>query len=216
MDRRLIILRHGETHWNRSGRYQGQQDAPLTLTGIAQLRAVAEGLAEAVADLAAFDIWSSPLGRARQSVAILCEVLGRPFDSVKFDDRLMESHYGLWEGLTADEIRRRFPADMAARERDPWTCAPTGGESLGQLGERVLAWWADRAADGPVVVLAHGGSGRTLRGLCQGLGVEAIVAYDDPQTTAVMIDNGQETVLPTPPHLLRRFGLDGAGLRISL
>lgn len=216
MDHRLIILRHGETHWNRAGRYQGRMDAPLTLTGIAQMRAVAAGLVETVPDLDAFDIWSSPLGRARQSVAILCEQMNRPFDSVRFDDRLMEGHYGQWEGLTADEIRTRFAADFAARRDDPWNQAPTGGETLRQLGARVLSWWTEHAGDGPMMVLAHGGSGRTLRGLCQGHGVETIVGYADPQTTAVIIGNGVETVLPADPRFLDRFGLADAGLGVAL
>jgi probable phosphoglycerate mutase len=213
----IIVLRHGETHWNREGRYQGHLDAPLTLNGIGQIRALAQGLRRRVAGLDRHQVWSSPLARARQSIAILCEELHLPFAAVAFDDRLMECAYGRWEGLTMNEIGARYPDDVVARRADKWGFAiPGGGESYADVAGRVRSWLDEQPPDRPALVLAHGGSGRILRCLYEGLDPTTAFSLDEAQTTAFLLSAGQATPLPADIKDLRRFGCPDAGLGVRI
>jgi len=213
----LVLLRHGETQWNSARRYQGQQDSPLTLTGIGQIRAVAHTLRPRISNLARYQLWSSPLTRTRQSVSILCEELSLPYGDVRFDERLMERSYGRWEGRTFDEISARYPEDVALEQKDRWNFAiPENGESFADVANRLRAWLSELSASQPVIVMAHGGSGRILRGLCEGLSPEGIFACDEPQSTTFLISDGASTTLPAEKDHLRQFGCTGAGLGVRI
>ena len=212
----IVLVRHGETHWNRSYRYQGQKDSPLTLTGIAQACAVAATLRRRIGDPRDYRVWSSPLGRTKQTAALLCEEMDIPFAAVTFDDRLMECHYGRWEGLTPDEIRAKHPEDLRSHEANPWTHTVPGGENFATVAARVRCWLDEAGPGGPLIVVAHGGSGRVLRGLYLGLDPQAIFAFDEPQSTAFILADGRQRALPPEAEDLRRFGLGDQGLQVRL
>ena len=213
----LVLLRHGETQWNRARRYQGQQDSPLSLTGVGQIRAVAHTLRPHIGDPARYQLWSSPLTRTRQSVSILCEALSLSYDDVRFDDRLMERSYGRWEGLTLDEISARYPEDVAREQEDRWNFSiPAGGESFADVAKRLRVWLSELPAIQPVIVMVHGGSGRVLRGLCEGLSPDGIFACNDLQSTTFLISNGTSTTLLAETKHLRQFGCTGAGLGVKI
>lgn len=213
----LALFRHGETQWNRVGRYQGHQDSPLTLTGIGQVRAAARSVQPHLGDLSRYCIWSSPLPRTRQSVSILCEELGLPFANVTFDDRLMERGYGRWEGLTLDQITARYPEDVAQEKADRWTFAiPDGGESFATVAKRLRDWLSDLPNDESVMVMAHGGSGRVLRGLCSGLTPEDIFAFNDPQSSAFLITKSHAQTIPAKQEALLKFGCADSGLGVRI
>lgn len=213
---RIVLLRHGETQWNRKSRYQGQHDSPLGLTGIQQIRAVAHTVRPHLGNLEDYHLWSSPLPRTRQSISILSEELGLSYDDVSFDDRLMERSYGRWEGLTIDEIATTYPQDVEAQQADRWNFAIPGGESFAQVALRLQDWLDTLPTDKPVIVMAHGGSGRVLRGLCIGLTPQQIFASDEPQTTAFLIENETCQTLPADPEQLEKFGCSGAGLGVRI
>lgn len=208
----MVLLSHGETHWNRARRYQGHLDSPLTITGTGQIRAIAKTLLPHLGNPSRYQVWSSPLFRTRQSVAILCEELNLSFDDVQFDDRLMERAYGRWEGLTQDEIDARHPDDVKMENADRWNFAiPGGGESFAQVSERLRDWLKSISGNRQLIVMAHGGSGRVLRGICAGLSPENIFACDYTQSTAFLISNGTTTILRAESDYLRQFGGAGAG-----
>jgi probable phosphoglycerate mutase len=151
----ILLVRHGETDWNRERRWQGHADRPLNETGRAQARALAERLA---ADPPGA-IWSSDLTRARETAEIVGARLGLP---VAFDERLREVDVGEWSGLTAAEAEQRYPAGMRRR-----LAGGTGweqGESYEEMAVRVLAALHDIAAraQGRVVVVTHGGAMRAV------------------------------------------------------
>jgi broad specificity phosphatase PhoE len=98
----LHFVRHGETDWNRQGRFQGTQDIPLNDEGRRQARHLAQ-----VWDDGAEVLVASPLARARETAEILGQRLGLPLAAT--DDRLVERDYGLASGLTIEERRQRFP-----------------------------------------------------------------------------------------------------------
>lgn len=213
----IALLRHGETQWNRAKRYQGQQDSPLTLTGIGQIRAIARSLLPHLSDPNRYRLWSSPLVRTRQSISIFCEELGFAYDQVIFDDRLMERAFGRWEGLTMTEIAARYPDDIAMEKADRWGFAiPGGGESFAAVADRLQDWLQDVSASGSIIVMAHGGSGRVLRGICTGAEPEHIFAYNEPQSTAFLCSEGRATSVEATEDHLRRFGCEDAGLGVRI
>jgi len=150
---RILLVRHGETDWNATGRIQGQSDTPLNAAGREQAWRAAQRMAhEPVRAL-----YSSDLARAVQTATIIGQVLGL---TVVTSPQWRERQYGLWEGLTAAEIQARYPEQFVAwRARSP-DFAPPQGEGRRQLLTRALAELhtiARRHVGEVVVVVTHGG-----------------------------------------------------------
>ena len=150
---RIILVRHGETDWNASGRIQGHNDTPLNAVGREQARRAARRLVgEPVRGL-----YSSDLVRSSETAAIIGQTLGL---TVVTSPRLRERQYGVWEGLTAAEIQARFPEQFAEWRARSTDFAPPQGETRSQLLTRALAELqaiARRHAREVVVVVTHGG-----------------------------------------------------------
>lgn len=131
----VILWRHGRTDWNMQRRFQGQADAALDAVGRAQARTAAHHLAA----LGPRAIVSSDLARAVQTAAELATLTGLP---VRCDPRLRERSLGRWEGLTRDEVRRRYPTEYA-----DWASGQPGrrggGELPSEVAERAVAGLAD-------------------------------------------------------------------------
>lgn len=158
----LLLVRHGETDWNRDHRWQGQSDTPLNETGRQQALELAETLDPPD------QIYSSDLARARETAEILSSRLEVP---VVLDDRLRERGFGAWEGLTMDEIEERFATDLA-RWRAREGAGATDAEDFQAFAERVGGFLADVLARHPgekVLVVAHGGTIRAIHALATGL-----------------------------------------------
>lgn len=156
---RIFLVRHAETEWNRAGRFQGQQDSPLTDHGVAQARAVAARLRT----LTFSALYSSDQGRSLVTAAHIQSATGHP---IRQDARLRERAYGLFEGITPDEAAARHPDvyDAYVRTRDATFRLP-GGESRGELlarGRTALAELAQRHAGETIVAVSHGGFLTTL------------------------------------------------------
>ncbi len=150
---RLIVVRHGETAWNRATRIQGHTDIPLSALGLAQ----AERLAQALADEPLAAIYASDLSRARQTAEALAAVHGLP---VRQDRGLRERAFGRFEGLSWQEIDQGYPEEAARwRRREP-DYPVGGGESLVDFSARCLAAAQRAAATHPgqsIALVAHGG-----------------------------------------------------------
>jgi uncharacterized phosphatase len=138
----LVLVRHGETEWNRIGRVQGLSDIPLNDTGREQARHAGRRLAAERWDAVA----ASPLRRAAETARIIAAELGLP--EPELVDELVERNYGEAEGLTGQEIDARFGGVVQARE------------SREQVVERVrpaLLALSERHPEGRVLVVSHGG-----------------------------------------------------------
>src|SRR3546814_18504956 len=106
------LLRHGETTWNRAGRLQCQLDAPLTRLGLVQIDAVGRALA-GLLNGSRFRLVASPLGRTRQSAAIVAEHLGVDYEAIEWDGRLKEITLGDWDGSPGGgALGRAHPAEI--------------------------------------------------------------------------------------------------------
>jgi probable phosphoglycerate mutase len=97
----------------------------------------------------------------------------------RLDDRLRELTFGEWEGFTTDELRVDRPDAVAEREARKWEFVPPGGESYGMLANRVSAWL--ETLDRPVMAVSHGGVGRVLYQLLEGVERAAAANLDFPQ-----------------------------------
>lgn len=150
---RVILIRHGETTWNRATRIQGHTDIPLSTLGLAQ----AERLAEALADEPLAAIYSSDLSRARQTAEAVARSQGL---AVQIDMGLRERAFGRFEGLSWDEIAQNHPEDSARwRKREP-DFPVGGGESLNTFSARCLVAAQRAVAAHPgesIALVAHGG-----------------------------------------------------------
>jgi broad specificity phosphatase PhoE len=185
----LYFVRHGETDWNRARRYQGQRDIPLNPTGRVQAQRNGQVLAEVLgAGTAALDYIASPLSRARETMEIIRQELTLPRLGYRTDDRLLEIHYGHWQGRLWEELPDADPEGYAARLADPWGWQPTGGESYRMLSERVARWVAEITND--AVVVSHGGVSKVLRGLILQLGIAEIASLDVPQDKVLQVTAG--------------------------
>ncbi len=150
----LILIRHGETDWNRRKCFQGQIDVPLNAFGLAQAERLAQRLSGERVDA----IVCSDLARARQTAAPAAALLGlKPSYSAEF----REQAFGVLEGLTIDDIRQRHPTEFELWSRhDPDYELPGGAESQRRFHTRVmdavhaLAWQHQGRR---LVVVTHGG-----------------------------------------------------------
>ncbi|HEX3550653.1 MAG TPA: histidine phosphatase family protein [Candidatus Elarobacter sp.] len=131
---RVYLARHGETTWNRAGRYQGRIDAPLSELG----RRQADALAGAMVAHGVRRVVSSPLSRCVETAAPAARLAGV---AVETDERLIEIAHGTWEGRLRDEIAANDPDRYRAWRSDPARVAFENGETLSD----VLARWRDFA-----------------------------------------------------------------------
>jgi len=178
----LILVRHGETDWNLHHRYQGQSDVPMNDTGRAQAAAAAEHLR----GVRAAAIYCSDLVRCRETAASIGGALGLdPVVAVE----LRERSFGQIEGLTRDEAAARLPESWEQWRRDRTLWVPPGGESLGEMWERALAFteglW-QRHLGRTFIIVGHGGPLRAV--ICDALGAPVAVRG------AFAVSNGSITV----------------------
>jgi len=157
----LYVTRHGETGYNVLGRYCGSTDIPLSDTGIAQAHELAERLRGTVFDA----VVSSPMLRARQTADIVCAALGMPYTVY---EQFAERDMGVYEGLTKDEVRERFPEMWNRQCTTKTDDAPDGGETLAQVCGRI---------DGGLDQLRHDYHGKVILLICHGFTARAVNRY---------------------------------------
>ncbi|GAB4544622.1 MAG: histidine phosphatase family protein [Anaerolineae bacterium] len=156
----ISLIRHGETPWNRAGRWQGHAAVPLNEEGLEQARLLGAFLQPRAAEFSA--IYTSDLTRAKDTAQAVSERLRLPLIP---DRRLREIDVGEWQGLTGDEIREWDSVRFEEIQRDPYGLQRPGGESLNQVAERSIAALREyvvKHAGGHVIVVTHGGTIRTI------------------------------------------------------
>jgi broad specificity phosphatase PhoE len=171
---RILLVRHGQSEWNASGRWQGWADPPLTDVGRAQARSAAGGLGAVDAVVA------SDLQRAVETASIIADTIG--VGPVVVEPGLRERDVGEWTGLTRAEIEERWPELLqsffrrsggpGSGEATTGPVDPPGGETAVQIIERVIgavARIAEAHTGADVLAVAHGG---VIRMLERHLGVE--------------------------------------------
>ncbi|MGF0524488.1 histidine phosphatase family protein [Agrobacterium pusense] len=183
----IYLLRHGETVWNSLGRFQGQQDSPLTSRGIEQADQVAHLLRDALHnDDQLFQMQISPLGRVRQTAdRVQAKVPLRYIE----DDRLVEVTTGSWDGMTRFEIDNEFPGHLDGSNAFDWYFRAPDGESFDDVCKRATSWISDIRH--PTIAISHGLFGRILRGVLLGLSKREMLALPVPQGGFYRLDDGR-------------------------
>lgn len=155
---KLILIRHGRTLWNSSGKFQGQSDIELSQEGISQAEKLAENFPVTHIDR----VYSSNLKRAY----ITGEIIAKKFNvPIIKDKRLCEVSFGSWEGLTYDEIHKKWPNEIETMFSTPDVLTMPEGESFAQVQKRGVEALLDivnKHPDETIAITAHGGILRTL------------------------------------------------------
>ena len=154
----IMLIRHGETEWNRTGRFQGHSDIPLTENGILQAQALSRNLIMDRVD----KIYASDLVRAMETARPLANRFGL---DVEPDPALRELHFGAWEGRYFRDINAEYPDIMKRFYRDPENVEIPESESFtdfqqrvsGRVREIVNKWHGKR-----IILVSHGAAIRIL------------------------------------------------------
>jgi broad specificity phosphatase PhoE len=190
----ILLARHGETDWNREGRFQGHADPALNRTGRSQ--AVDLTVALMAEELAA--IYSSPLRRALETAEVIAASHGLAAVAV---DALREVDVGSWSGLTRTEVEERFPVQFAR-----WLDYGEGwedGESYEQMGRRAVTALLELAAthEGErVLAVTHGGPIRALLAFAAG------TSHAEARRAGPQIGNAFVAEFAVEDGALRRLG----------
>ncbi|MEW5964923.1 MAG: 2,3-bisphosphoglycerate-dependent phosphoglycerate mutase [Pseudomonadota bacterium] len=161
----LVLVRHGQSEWNKLNLFTGWRDVGLTEQGIAEAKRAGRLLK---AGGFAFDIaYTSVLSRAQHTLDLMLAELGQTGLATVKDQALNERDYGDLAGLNKDEAKTRFGAEQVHQWRRSYDVQPPGGESLKDTAARVIPYyqgriWPDVAAGKNVLVAAHGNSIRAL------------------------------------------------------
>jgi broad specificity phosphatase PhoE len=163
----ILLVRHGQTAWNREERFRGQIDLPLDDTGLQQAEAMARRISQNWQPDA---IYASSLQRALQTAASIARACGL---HTIIDDGLLDINYGDFAGLTPEETRNRYPELARAWQQSPQSVQFPNGESLAEVRSRAEADMREMVAAHPnqtVVVVTHVVVCRLL--LCSLLGLD--------------------------------------------
>jgi probable phosphoglycerate mutase len=164
--RSLVLVRHGETHWNAVGRAQGHADVPLNEVG----RGQAETVAPVLAAFGASRLWSSDLLRALQTAEYVAAATGL---SIEPDARLREYDVGARSGLTLTEFADRFPEEYAAWVAEAASPRVPGEESTEEVRDRIVPALRDCLA-----ALEPGETGLVvLHGACLKVGLMGLLGW---------------------------------------
>ena len=184
MMRKIYVIRHGETEWNRLRYFQGQTDIPLNENG----RLQAARLADELKGVLPFDrIVSSDLVRATETAEILNRGYNMP---ILVDPGLREVHFGEWEGLDADTINRQWPGELQKWFETGQLQAP-GGEPPEMFGDRVwqsFRHWAEMGDYQKMAILTHGGTCRMLMNAIQEKPLRESTAFIMKNTETLIVN----------------------------
>lgn len=179
--RTLVLVRHGQSEWNRLNLFTGWRDPDLTEKGVIEARWAGRVLRDHGLK---FDCaFTSRLRRAQNTLDIILDIMGQPGVPIERDEALNERDYGQLSGLNKDEAKLRFGEEMVARWRRSYDIPPPGGESLKDTAKRVLPYyeshiWPALASGKTVIVAAHGNSLRALIMKLENLTGEEIIARE--------------------------------------
>ncbi len=183
----IILVRHGETVFNREGRIQGHLDSPLTLKGTEQACRYGVAIRRLIGDGQSWRVVSSPLGRCAQTTGILCELAGLDAATTTFDPRLKEVNTGSLSGRLKAELP---PETTGGSGLGHWVFHSPDGESHSAVAARLATWLADLQPGERLVVVSHGIAGRVLRGLYLGQDPDTAMRGDSPQDAVFVLKGG--------------------------
>jgi probable phosphoglycerate mutase len=194
---RFLLVRHGETDWNRQKRFQGQIDVPLNDTGREQSGKAAEFLKAIPIQYAV----TSPMLRPKETAEIILQY--HPDVKLELEDNLREISHGLWEGKLEAEIEQSYPGVLQQWQKAPETVQMPEGENLQQVWERAIAAWSSivqsayqREESGITLVVAHDAINKAILSYVLGLGPKHFWNFKQGNGAVSVIDYSQEVEKP--------------------
>ena len=167
-DSRIILVRHGETNWNKEGRFQGQIDIPLNIKGKEQAENASRHLDEVNFNKA----FSSSMQRPLETAQIILK--NKKHIDIKKIDNLIEISHGLWEGKLEHEIKQEWSEMLNDWHEKPETVVMPEGESIKQVSDRAIKAWDEicesQQSNDVTLIVAHDAVNKTL--LCNILGLD--------------------------------------------
>jgi len=189
----IILIRHGQTVWNEEGRFQGRLNSPLTKKGELQAKENAQKLKKNIEDFENIKIFSSPLGRARDTAYIICDELDINRDTIIFDDRIIEFNYGIFEGQKREEMMKR--SEFRDREANKWSYRIENGESYILVQDRVKDFLNSIKDEKKVIIVAHEMVNRTIRGVYCNYKKDITLSLKQPNNVILSLNNREEKIL---------------------
>ena len=198
--RTLILVRHGESEWNRAGRIQGQVNSPLTDLGISQARAISDYLSGIFLNQE-LEIYSSPLVRAIQTAQIIAKGIDHLSSEVIIEERLNDFNLGEISGTYGwDKVAEIFPEQAQLRLQDPMRFHPSGGESGAEFEARLRSLMEELKGDDTTKLLvSHGIVNKFIRGIYKNISGKEMINLGESQNTIYCLEHGDETEIKIPP-----------------
>jgi len=198
----LILVRHGESEWNRAGRIQGQVNSPLTDLGINQAKATRDYLSVILLNQQ-LEIYTSPLDRALQTAEIIAQGIDYPSRKIIIEERLNDFNLGEISGTFGwDKVAEIFPEQAQLRLQDPMRFHPSGGESGVEFDARLRSLLEDLMDDGTLkLMVSHGIVNKFIRGILKNLSGKEMVELGESQNTIYRLEQGEETEIKIPPTI---------------
>ena len=196
----LILVRHGESEWNRAGRIQGQVNSPLTDLGINQAKAIRDHLSGILLNQE-FEIYSSPLDRAIQTAEIIAQGIDHPSSKIIIDERLNDFSLGEISGTFGwDKVAELFPEQAQLRLQDPMRFHPSGGESGAEFEARLRSLLEELMDETTLkLMVSHGIVNKFIRGILKNLSGKEMVQLGESQNTIYRLEEGKETEIKILP-----------------
>ena len=198
--RTLILVRHGESEWNRAGRIQGQVNSPLTDLGISQARAISDYLSGIFLNQE-LEIYSSPLKRAIQTAEIIAKGIDHLSSEVIIEERLNDFNLGEISGTYGwDKVAEIFPEQAQLRLQDPMRFHPSGGESGAEFEARLRSLMEElMGEDTTKLFVSHGIVNKFIRGIYKNISGKEMINLGESQNTIYCLEHGDETEIKIPP-----------------
>ena len=178
---KLVIVRHGQSEWNKANIFTGWIDVDLTEEGVAEAKRAGELLKEYKFD----EAFSSTLKRANRTLDIILDAIGQTHIPITHSEKLNERMYGDLQGKNKDECRVEFGEEQVHIWRRSFDVPPPGGESLKDTLERVTPYFENviepelrKGKD--IIITAHGNSLRSLIMRLEDIAPENIVSVEIP------------------------------------
>ncbi len=189
---RLILVRHGQTEWNATGRFQGQTNVALSEAGRQQAKCLADNYPAPDLDM----IYTSDLDRAKETAECVGTKLGVP---VIKEEKFRELSFGEWEGLTYKEISTRWPEEANHLFTAPDQLKIPGGESFRKLQERALRKIKELTAkhdNKTIGIFAHGAINKTILAGLMHIPIHYLwsIRQDNTAVNILRIDDGYVTI----------------------
>lgn len=185
---KLLLVRHGETEWNKTLRYQGHTDIPLSAIGREQAMALSQRLVGEKIDA----FYASDLIRARETAEIIARNHNQEVSCLQ---GLRETYFGDWEGLTYVQIIKKYPQVMSAWRKNPSVTRIPGGETLEEVAERsmkAIASIQQNHADQTVLLVVHGGIIRVIISSLLGVSLDDYWKFKQDNTALNIIEIHEE------------------------